>query len=115
MIVQTGLDNIRDKIYDLFVNGVIGTGSTAPLVTDTSLEYEISGSDLPLNVKTKGTNQVDIRYSVASSDFNGNSISEFGITDGSALQVRVTFPTVTKESDSTLDILYGVKIEQEEI
>ena len=114
IITSNGRNHLLDKAYNPdSTNSVIsvfkiGTGTTDPLVSDTSLETPITGWFASGDTKTfvsvypsfdTTNNEVTIQGFVSSTEANGNSISEFGTfnTDGTPIMdMRATMTDISK-------------------
>lgn len=104
MKVNAGLNQIRD-----FLNGdsptppshlAVGTGTTAANAADTTLETEVFRTTIDKDEKaTAGV--IEYTATLATTDANGNSLSEVGIlnaSSGGTLSNRITHLAFAKTS-----------------
>lgn len=81
-----------------------GTGATAPAAGDTTLGVEVFRDVVTNRVKTDG--QLVLKYFLASTDANGNTLTEAGLfgngatatADSGTLYARATFTGIVKTS-----------------
>lgn len=104
----------------------IGTGTTDPLVSDTALETEITAWTGGSSSKTfvsgfpsfdTTNNEVTIKGFVASTEANGNNVSEFGTinTDGSEIMdVRSSFTPISKTSTDEITFTSVLRLREPE-
>lgn len=97
-ITNAGLNAARDFLQSEVAELAVGTGTTDPTKTDTSLENEVTrksvtGSDA-------GTGEVEFVARLSSSEANGEDLAELGAVDGDGdLQARLTYSSIAKTSD----------------
>lgn len=96
-------DAIKDDMEDKWSHGAIGTGTTAPTAGDTTLETEVFRK--ARQETSSGTNTKTISSWIASTEANGNDITEFGFLDAGAvgnLLSRNIFAAKSKSADIEL-------------
>lgn len=96
-------DAIKDNMETNWTHGAIGTGTTAPTSADTTLETEVFRK--ARQETSSGTNTKTISSWIASTEANGNDITEFGFLNsgsGGTLWNRNTFSAKSKTSDIEL-------------
>lgn len=103
MIPDDGANRIRDLVDSDLNEGQVGTGDTAPLLTDTALENATSGTNKSLTT-TKTDRQISVSYTLPSTDGNGNTFSEYGIdfNSGNTLLNRVIYNSISKTANESL-------------
>ena len=101
--LNSARDAIKDDMEDEWSHGAIGTGTTAPTAADTALETEVLRK--ARQETSSGTDTKTISSWIASTEANGNDITEFGFLDAGAagnLLSRNTFAAKSKTSDIEL-------------
>jgi len=109
MIVDDGLDLIRDFLYGGSVTGpthiVIGTGTTAAAAGDTALETEVFPDGANRNAITSRTKpsakKVRLQTMIAAGEANGHALTEFGVANaatGGVLVLRVVTATAINKT-----------------
>jgi len=98
VVTTTGKNAVRDLIDTGKDKGQLGTGTTAELETDTSLETAVAATKVALTSST-ADKQLVLSYDLNSTTGNGNTYGEFENTVSSETNLnRVTFATFTKTS-----------------
>jgi hypothetical protein len=112
LIVTTGKNHIADQMSDQGENAMshmaVGTGTTSPVVGDTTLETELDRN--ALTSKTQTTNTVKYIGDWAAGDGTG-TITEAGIFNAAAAGVmlaRSTFTAFVKGAGDTLQIQWVI-------
>lgn len=93
-------DAIKDEIGTDWSHVAIGTGTTTPAVGDTTLTTEVLRKAQQEASSTTNTKTVSMW--VASTEANGNDITEVGVLNagvGGTLWCHNTFSAITKASD----------------
>lgn len=106
MIIQTGLDQIRDLIAADFDKGQLGTDGTAVSLSDTALGSAISGTDISL-VTSTFHNGIKISYDTLTGNGSGNSAREWTAVNGDGTPItllRSVFPTIDIESNTIIEV-----------
>lgn len=109
----------RSPLSDFYISRFgIGTGTTAPASTDTSLENPVY-FDAPTNlVSTKEVSAIDfpspyvlrVEFTIGSGDGNGYLITELGLFSGSgSLIARRTNVGINKTSDFAPQLLWRIR------
>lgn len=116
MIVDTGLNAVRDYIYGNSIAApshiAIGTGTTSPLASDTTLEVEIYPDGVSRNTITSRTKpsakKVRLQTVIAAGEANGLVLTEVGALNaaiGGALINRVVLPSgISKNASFELKV-----------
>ncbi len=109
MLERTYSSTVTKTVISAFK---IGTGTTDPLVSDTSLQTPITGWYSSGDTKTfisgypsfdTTNNEVTIQGFVSSTEANGNDISEFGTVNTDTSEIMDCRSTFTAISKSTTD------------
>ena len=114
LVVQTGRNLIASAFSDntipLCSHMACGTGTTAPVLANTTLETEVARVALTSTTRTNNTVTFEATFPPT---IGTGAITEAGIfnaeTAGSMLN-RATFPVVNKQSADTLTIMWNVTI-----
>lgn len=116
MILDGFLTEIRNAIYGDSITApgwiAIGTGTTAPVGTDTTLETEVSRKAAS-NSKV-GTDTAAYSATWSTAEGNGNTFSEVCAVNAASagtLANRQTFPGFSKTSDYELRVQVYIKTE----
>jgi len=119
VLTNTLLNDIKQQVKNRIINthtyGAIGTGTTSASATDTALESEVLRK--ARQEYTEGTDDVTISTWIASTEANGNTISEHGIFDASSggnMWNRFVFTGISKTSDIELwfDVQITITVEE---
>jgi len=112
LIVTSGKSHMADQMSDQGEGAMshiaIGTGTTAPVVGDTTLESEIAR--VAVDSKTQNDNEVDYVATFAAGVGTG-AITEAGILNASSAGIllnRVTFSVITKGASDSLQVTFTV-------
>lgn len=108
LVVTTGRNLVRDLLSGNATQlneFAIGTGITAPVATDTTLETEVF-RDQFTSMTAMADGQLQVQYYLGSGSANGNTISEAGLfgngatatANSGALYARGTFAGEVKDS-----------------
>ena len=98
----------------------VGTSSTEPAITDTSTTFSATDVDITAGNQRKvfesgyptenaTTKQATIRARLASTEANGNNLTEFGVVNTDATELLFTRTTFTSFSKSDTDELIFVQ------
>jgi len=102
IVLEQGLNKIRDYIYDKLNDGQLGSDGTTVTTADTALGAPITVTLKPLTI-TKKDKSLKIEYNTALGDGSGSSAREFGITDIDDLLItRGVFPAEDLDSTSVV-------------
>ncbi|MHA1852292.1 MAG: hypothetical protein ACTSUF_02170 [Candidatus Heimdallarchaeaceae archaeon] len=116
MIVADGKSMIIDQIANIINQGGLGTDDTAPAESDTGLNsntnFGTSGTIKSVS-STVSTKQVVFDYNLPSTDGNGNTYKEFGLSSSSENKLfnRQTFADLSKTSSIEIQISCAISIE----
>lgn len=92
VLLEQGINKIRDYIYDQLNEGQLGTDGTAVTTADTELGNPIVATLKTLTV-TKKDKSLKIDFQTSAGDGAGSNAREFGITDlDDLLLFRSVFP-----------------------
>jgi hypothetical protein len=92
VLLEQGINKIRDYIYDQLNEGQLGTDGTAVTTADTALGNPIVATLKSLTV-TKKDKSLKIDFQTSAGDGGGSNAREFGITDlDDLLLFRSVFP-----------------------
>ena len=116
LIVTTGLNLVRDLMAGDSVNALthfaVGTGTTAPVVGNTTLETEVLRDVITQFVDTSG--QLDVKYFLSSLQANGNTLGEAGIfnaaSSGTMFNRALLSPTIVKTSALAVTFTWSITI-----
>jgi hypothetical protein len=114
LIVDTGLNFICDRMKDdetAMTHMGLGSGTTAPVAGDTSLESQLGSREL-LDSSTVTNNQIVFISSFEAGDATG-AVSEaaiFNAASGGTMLCRVTFSVVNKAADDVLSINWTITL-----
>ena len=113
VLTNTFLDDIKSQAKSRIIAthsyGAIGTGTTSASATDTTLETEILRK--ARQEYTEGTDDVTVSTWIASTEANGNTVSEHGVLDASSsgnLWDRFVFTGISKTSD--IELWFDVQV-----
>lgn len=116
MIVEDGKSQIIDQIASIIDQGGVGTDDTAPSESDTGLNsntnFGTSGT-IKSTTYTKSTKQIVFDYNLLSTEGNGNTFKEFGLSSStnSKLFNRQTFTDLNKTDSIEIQISCAISIE----
>ena len=118
VVVVNGKNDIRDRIYTDVDQGGMGTDTTSsPAESDDGLNAT-SGSlgtsgTIKSTTNSKADKSVKFDYTLPSTDGNGNTFTEFGLSNSSTsnLFTRQTFIGVNKTSAVEFSVLVICEIE----
>lgn len=104
IILNQGINKIRDYIYDKLNEGQLGSDGTAVTTSDTGLGSAISGTLKTLTL-TKNDKSLKIEYITNAGDGSGSSAREFVITDIDDLVLtRSVFPAEDLSATSVASV-----------
>jgi hypothetical protein len=78
MILEEGLNRIRDLHSTDIENGVMGTASTTVVETQTGLQSPVAASELAV-IKTTSNKTTSVSYTLPSTTGTGFTYREFGV------------------------------------
>jgi len=105
MVLTTqGKNFIRDLIDADISQGQLGTDNTAPNATDTGLISPVAAT-LKTVTTTTADKQINIEYSLATTDGNGNTYQEFETRVTLGGINRVTFVGIPKTSTIEMNVI----------
>jgi hypothetical protein len=115
MIVDAFLNSVRDFIYGDSVTPpgfiAVGTGTTAALASDTTLETEIFPDGANRNAITSRTKpsakKVRLQTLIAAGEANGHVLTEVGVLNaatGGTLMNRVVHTAINKDASFELKV-----------
>lgn len=102
-------DAIKANMETNWTHGAIGTGTTTPTSADTTLETEVFRKST--QETSSGTDTKTISSWIASTEANGNDITEFGFLNagaGGTLWNRNIFSAKSKTSD--IELWFDVEV-----
>lgn len=110
------IDAILDKIENEGQYLAVGTGTTPPIPSDTSLENEVLRKARQEYTRNDATGTIILSMWIASTEANGNDLSEVGVFDsstGGKMLARETFPSLAKTQDLEvwIDIEFEVEVQ----
>jgi len=102
-VTNSGLNTVRDALASAGSDLVVGTDTTPPSVTDTTLGAQVvSKSTTTADV---GTGKEEFSARLLTTDANGDDLAEVGLEDSSGdLLTRLVFAALSKTSDFELEI-----------
>lgn len=115
-VTQTNVkSDTLDCLYDTISHIAVGTGTTDPTVSDTALESEVLRKARQEATKNIGSGTVTVSMWIASTEANGNTLSEVGTFDsasGGNMFSRDTFTGLNKTSsiEVWIDIEFQVDV-----
>lgn len=106
MILDEGLNEIRDLLYDNLTAGQSGTGTTLPTTADTGLETPVAATLNTLSSKTKTDKMLTVNHLVDSSEANSSTLTECEVrfSGGESLN-RVVHAGISKTSDIEVEYI----------
>lgn len=105
-----GKNEVRDLLKNDINHGTLGTGVTAALVTDSSLESSTAATSLTVTT-TVADKQITVDYSLPATVGNGTAFAELGIFDSdNTMFSRNVFSSLTKSSTDQwqLSVIYRI-------
>lgn len=99
MMVEDGINRIRDLLDDDLVNGIAGTGTTVPTESDTALVTPIAAAEKVITT-TVSNKTLTVSHVIPSTDANGNDLAEWGteINSGTKILHRTVTAPITKST-----------------
>jgi len=106
VILNTGLNRVRDLIFDDIDKGQLGEGNTIALATDTGLETEDSTTLLTLESSSKGNLSIRFDYTLPSTGGTTTTYREFELQSSGAPYHydRIVFTGIDFTNAGTEDI-----------
>ena len=101
---------LKNRIINNFLYGAVGTGTTAPTPSDTALESEVLRKPRQ-QYSEPDPDTVVVSLWIASTEANGNTLSEVGFFDDASagtLYARQIFTGIAK--DNTIELWIDEKI-----
>lgn len=107
-VVDTGINKVRDLVGDAVDYADWGTGTTAPVAGNITLETEVVGIDQNVTVG-KASKTLQLSSTLPSTAGNGNTLAEAGyfFTDDTMLG-RVVFVPIAKAANKSLHVISPV-------
>jgi len=111
VILQEGLNRVRDLISSDIDKGQLGTGNTAATESDTSLETPQATTLLTLTDKTTSDKTIKIDYTLPSTSGTSVTFTEFEIQKSSTPvnYDRIVFTGISFTKDGSEDIIISKK------
>lgn len=114
MIPNVGLRRMRAVIAADVSDGIAGTGTTLPAVSDVDLETSVTATEVNAVVTESGTS-FQVEHTIVSSEANGNTLTEWAVRGNSDVTLfsRIVTNGVTKTSGkevtklTTFNVLRG--------
>lgn len=105
MILNEGLNAVRDLVDAGIEKGQAGTGTTAATPTDTGLETAVVATLLDVTSTTKTDKMITVNYDIDANTGNSSNLSEMEIrfTSGDSFN-RVVHTPISK--DDTIEVSY---------
>jgi hypothetical protein len=107
LVVLTGRNQIRDALYGDHIAApawmALGTGTTTPVSTDTTLATEVLRD--VLTARAKGSGTITFKYYLTSTQGNGITFREAGLFNaqsGGTLFARTLFTPIDKTASITV-------------
>ena len=98
MILNQGLYNFVEDVYDDMTNGECGTDTTLFLKSDTGVKTGVASSDITLNDKVFSKETINVTYLLSISLGNGSDITEFEVNNTVIAYNRIVKPAFSKSS-----------------
>lgn len=115
-IIDAGLNLVRDLIAggNTPVSDIaVGTNSTAPLATDTTLITEVFRSNIARRIPTD--KKITIQNFIPTGSANGNTLREAGIfnaPNAGDMLSRVTFSDIVKTSAISVTLTWAITLSE---
>lgn len=116
VVVNSGKDFVASRMKDstssVMSHMAIGTGTTSAIVSNTTLEDELSGSRTALTSTTVSSNDV-IYVATFSAGTGTGAVTETGIFDASSggnMLCRTVFAVVNKAASDSMTITWTVTV-----
>lgn len=108
----TGLNGVRDALFDDITHGQLGTGGTAPTENDTGLETPDATTSLVLSNKVKSQRSLRLTYELPSSGGTASTYREFLLFNNSTNvnYFRDVFTGISFTSGGTQDLVVSKTI-----
>ena len=113
VVVDVGINRIRDLIDSDMYRGQVGSGATAASTSDTSLVTPHTGSEKTLTTQT-ASKQLTVDYVLPATDLNGSTLQEVGYFINSAsstLLSRHVYTSIAKDSIEEIQFTVIYKFE----
>lgn len=108
LLTNEGKNAIRQFLIDNVSEVAVGTGSTTPRSTDTSLETEVYRDDTSNEAISTGVAKSNVRLGLP--DANGSDITELMLFVGENGLGRLVFGSTTKSDDIELVFETEIKV-----
>lgn len=113
LVVTAGKNVLRNALYSgataTLTDISVGTGSTIPGVTDTALVAEVFKKALTSR-STPAETKIVVDMYLASSEANGNTLTEAGLWAGATFFARVTHTGIAKNAGLELTYRWEITI-----
>ena len=116
LVVQTGLDFIasrmKDTTYDVMSHMAVGEDNTSPVLADTTLAAEVSGSRTALTSTNVSTDQITYTTTFGPGVGTGALVEAgvFNAASGGTMLCRTIYDVINKGAADTLTISWTVTI-----
>lgn len=98
VFTKTGKNRVRDLVDADLSYGELGSGTTAPLASDTDLVAGVIATTQTLTTQTSDK-QITVDYNLPSTTAQGSTFTEFGLFNASStLYARFLSSSLTHES-----------------
>jgi len=105
VILNDGLQKMRDLFHDDLLDADFGSSGTAVAVTQTGVQTAITGGTGISITKTKGAYSVQTNATLDSTTATGNTVRELCLTNGTIAYGRSVFPGVAHTSNDDVVII----------
>ena len=114
LVVDTGLNFIVDRMKDdetVMTHMGVGTGTTAPTASDTTLETQLGNREL-IETSTVTNNSILYRSVFEAGDSTGQltEAAIFNASTGGTMLCRVTFDAIDKQANDSLAIKWTISL-----
>ena len=114
LVVDTGLNFIVDRMKDdetVMTHMGVGTGTTAPTASDTTLETQLGNREL-IETSTVTNNSILYRSVFEAGDSTGQltEAAIFNASTGGTMLCRVTFTAIDKQANDSLAIKWTISL-----
>ena len=114
LVVDTGLNFIVDRMKDdetVMTHMGVGTGTTAPTASDTTLETQLGNREL-IETSTVTNNSILYRSVFEAGDSTGQltEAAIFNASTGGTMLCRVSFDAIDKQANDSLAIKWTISL-----
>jgi|TARA_R100000049_G_C1932372_1_gene76246 hypothetical protein len=111
MIVTDGFEIARDATAAIIDTGDVGTGTTAPQLSDTALQ-NAQAHNKAMTTVVKDSDEFDNYFTLDAGESASTALSEIGFFDSTKLFSRHTFAAITKGGSVTWRVVMNVQISE---